>query len=247
MRERVQKIIARSGICSRRKAEELISEGRVSVNGLPCSLGMEADPDSDEIEVDGKPVPAASRDRIYMVLYKPRGFVTTMSDEKGRKCVGDLISGLGRRAFPVGRLDSDSEGLLLITDDGGFANSVMHPSSGIPKTYRVSLGSVFISSDLDGIMRGTELDGRTVVPRSARLLRSESGKSVLEVTVTEGLNREVRRIFESRGYTVTRLKRTGEGPVRLGHMKAGEMRPLTEAELEGFAALGCSISGRGGD
>ena len=165
---RVQKILAQRGLCSRRKAEEIISAGRVTVNGRPIKLGDGACPGKDTIAVDGEPLPREGEKPLYLALHKPRGFVTTMSDERGRRCVAQLVADAGSRVYPVGRLDKDSEGLLLLTNDGAFANLCAHPSGHVAKTYRVTLRPGVTEEQLARLSTGIELDGRMTAPAKDR-------------------------------------------------------------------------------
>ena len=231
MIERVQKIISSRGITSRRKAEELIKAGRISCNGKVCNLGDCADPDLDEILLDGKPIPS-SNEMIYLMLHKPRGFVTTLSDEKARKNVSQLVSDCGYRVYPVGRLDMDSEGLLLLTNDGDFANHLMHPRHEISKTYCVHVTD-FSVEKLKRFDEPITLDGYTIARPTVRTLFNDSnGNAKLEIIIHEGRNRQVRRMCALAGMNVKRLIRTAEGSIQLGKLPLGKWRMLTEAEVE---------------
>ena len=231
MTERLQKILASRGVCSRRKAEELLTAGRVSVNGVTASLGESADPEIDEILLDGKPLPSKS-EYVYIMLNKPRGFVTTLSDEKGRKSAAQLVADCGARVYPVGRLDMDSEGLLLFTNDGEFANSLMHPKHEVDKTYRVTVDG-YTPENLEKLKLPVTLDGYTIRKpdvKVARPLRAD-GRAELLVTIHEGRNRQVRRMCAMAGMTVLRLQRIAEGALKLGDLPKGKWRHLTEAEI----------------
>lgn len=231
MTQRLQKIIASRGIASRRKAEEMITQGRVTCNGRVCLLGESADPDRDIILLDGKPLPSGGVN-TYIMLHKPKGFVTTLSDEKGRADVSQLVAGCGQRVYPVGRLDMDSEGLLILTNDGDFANRIMHPSHEINKTYRVHVTG-YSPDGLERLGRPVTLDGYTIQKPAVRLLRDEgNGNAQLEVIIHEGRNRQVRRMCAMAGMQVTRLIRIAEGPVTLGDLPAGKWRELTRQEVE---------------
>lgn len=234
-RERLQKILAASGAASRRKAEELIRAGRVTVNGKPAKLGDSALPGRDVIALDGERL-TASGEKYYLALHKPRGFVTTMSDERDRKCVAQLVEDLGERVYPVGRLDKDSEGLLLLTNDGEFANLVAHPRGHVAKTYRVTVRPSVTEEQLNRLAVGIELDGRMTAPAKVRVLEQQPGRVVLEMVLTEGRNREIRRMCETLGLEVARLKRIAIGPVRLGMLPQGKHRELTKAEIAGLLA-----------
>lgn len=226
---RIQKILSERGVASRRKAEEMILAGRVTVNGQPCGIGDSADPDRDEIRVDGKPLPALES-RLYIMLHKPRGYVTTLSDEHGRKTVAQLVSNCGRRVYPVGRLDYDSEGLLILTDDGEFANRLMHPKHQVDKVYHVSV-SGFCAEAMEKVQQPVTLDGYKIQRPSVRLLRAGE-KALLEVTIHEGRNRQVRRMCAMAGMKVHRLIRIREGTLDLGNLPCGKWRFLTEEEIK---------------
>lgn len=229
MTERLQKILSARGICSRRKAEELIVAGRVCCNGAIAKLGDTADPEVDEITVDGKPLPV-QREYMYIMLNKPRGYVTTLSDEKGRPNAAQLID-CGTRVYPVGRLDMDSEGLLLFTNDGEFANRLMHPKHEVDKTYRV-LVQGYSDENLEKLKRPIELDGYTIREPGVKLLRiRDKGQAQLLVTIHEGRNRQVRRMCDAAGMKVLRLQRISEGNVKLGSMELGKWRYLTAEEV----------------
>ncbi len=233
--ERVQKLIAQAGIASRRKAEELIRQGRVTVNGRPIKLGDSARPNKDVIAVDGQRI-ASSSGKIYLALHKPRGFVTTMEDERGRKCVAQLVEDVPGRVYPVGRLDKDSEGLLIMTNDGNLANAVSHPKTHVAKTYRVTLRPGITEEQLIKFSTGIMLDGRMTAPAKARVLEQQPGRAVVEIVLYEGRNREIRRMCESMGLEVARLKRTAIGPVRLSMLPQGRHRELSREEIAGLLA-----------
>ena len=220
-KSRLQKILASSGVASRRKAEELIAAGRVTVNGRVARLGDSAVPGKDTIALDGKPL-GKSEKKIYLALHKPRGFVTTLHDERGRKCVG--------------RLDKDSEGLLLLTNDGEFANRVAHPTRHVAKTYRVTVRPSVTEDQLNQMSTGIVIEGRRTAPAKVRVLQQELGRVVLEIVLYEGRNREIRKMCEALGLEVARLKRIAVGPVRLGMLPQGKYRELTKEELRALAA-----------
>ncbi len=230
MTERLQKILSARGVASRRKAEEMILSGRVTVNGVIASLGDSADPDCDAIFVDGSPLPSRSQ-FVYIMLNKPRGYVTTLSDEKGRKNAAQLVEGCGTRVYPIGRLDMDSEGLLLFTNDGDFANRLMHPRHEVEKTY-----DTWVTGYTDGaeerLKQPIELDGYVIRPPKVKLLYADDGKAKLRITIHEGRNRQVRRMCQAAGLHVTRLRRISEGKLRLGELQVGAWRHLTDRELE---------------
>lgn len=225
--ERIQKLIARSGLCSRRKAEELILAGRVTVNGKTVTLGESAE-ESDLVRVDGAPL-TLQKERTVILLNKPAGYVTTMRDEKGRRCVAELVRDVPARVYPVGRLDMYSEGLLVITDDGELANTLEHPSHRVEKEYLVRVEGE--QSDRAEALEGPiELDG-TKVRAKVRVLSSDSASTLMSVTITEGKNRQIRRMCDLCGLHVLKLKRIREGELSLGDLRPGKWRPLSEAEL----------------
>lgn len=228
--ERLQKILSARGVASRRAAEEWIKAGRVSVNGRTAVLGDTADPEKDDIRVDGKQLPRQEK-LLYLMLHKPRGYVTTLHDEKGRPDAARLVADCGARVYPIGRLDMDSEGLLLFTNDGAFANLLMHPSHEVEKAYEV-LVSGFSPEKLPLLERPIVLDGYHIRPPKVRLLESTGQKARLEVVIHEGRNRQVRRMCQAAGMEVLRLKRTREGSLTLGDLPAGKWRSLTQAEIE---------------
>jgi len=213
--ERLQKILAAAGIASRRKAEALIASGSVSVNGHTVTeLGTKADPRMDEIRVDGKLLRGPER-HVYLAMYKPKGHMTTVSDPEGRPTVMDLLKGVEQRVFPVGRLDYMSEGLLLLTNDGELKRAMELPSSGLPRTYRARTFGAITQAQLEGLMEGIEIDGMHYGRIDANMERSAGRNQWIEVTITEGKNREVRRVLEHLGLEVSRLIRTAYGPFEL--------------------------------
>ena len=230
MKERLQKIISARGVASRRKAEELILAGQVTVNGSPASLGDPADPETDEIRVAGQPLPSGER-HVYILLNKPRGYVTTLSDEKGRSNVTQLVADCGVRVYPVGRLDMDSEGLLLLTNDGAFANALTHPKHEVEKTYDVWVTGYTPGGEVR-LAKPITLDGYTIRPPKVRLLKAEGSIARFRVTIHEGRNRQVRRMCESAGMHCTRLRRIQEGGLSLGPLPVGKWRYLTEEEVK---------------
>lgn len=232
MEARIQKIISESGYCSRRKAEELIAAGRVKVNGRPCKLGDKADISQDLISIDGENIyTPTKRELVYYMLNKPRGYVTTTADELERRCVMDLLKDVPERVFPIGRLDRNSEGLLLLTNDGDFANKIMHPSGHVAKTYRVTVRPDITEEQLTQLSEGVVIDGVKTLPASAQVLTKEEGRVVLQLTIREGRNRQIRKMCEAIGLEVARLRRISIGPVKLGMLKPGEFRELTPQEL----------------
>lgn len=231
MKQRIQKIISSAGIASRRKAEEMLLAGRISVNGAVASLGDSADPETDVVCVDGKTVTAAVK-RTYIMLNKPRGYVTTLSDEKGRRCVSDLVADAGVRLYPVGRLDMYSEGLLIMTDDGDFANRLMHPASKTDKTYHVWVNGVCTNESLDVLRGSLDIDGYIISPAQVEIIEEKKDCTVLSVTIHEGRNRQIRKMCEIAGLRITKLLRVSEGGLSLGTLKKGKWRHLTETELQ---------------
>ncbi len=227
---RLQKFMAESGIVSRRKSEELISAGKVKVNGVTARIGDKVDPKRDKVTVSGKRV-SASNKNVYIMLNKPRGFITTMSDEMDRKCVAELVKDVKTRIYPVGRLDRESEGLLIMTNDGEFANALSHPSTHVPKTYRVTIRPEITKEQAAKFRNGIEIDGKMTAPADLKIVEKQENRTVVEVTVYEGRNRQIRRMFDSLGIEVARLKRTKIGSVKLGMLKQGSYRNLTEREI----------------
>lgn len=230
---RLQKLLSERGVASRRKAEELIAGGHVKVNGHVASLGDKADDHKDIVTVRGRRL-AAAAEPVYIALHKPRGYITTLQDEQGRKCVEELVSNVGAHVFPVGRLDRESEGLLLFTNDGDFANAVMHPSTHIPKLYRVTLRAPMTDEQRLRFEEGIVLDGRKTAPAQVRVISSEPERCVVEITLYEGRNRQIRRMCEVLGLEVSRLRRNAVGNVRLGMLPAGSWRYLTPLEVRGL-------------
>jgi len=229
---RLQKIIADSGYCSRRRAEEYIRNGEVKVNGRPVSVGDKADPKNDLITVNGEKIKAGGVTLRYIKLYKPRGYVTTMSDEQGRKTVTDLLSGIEERVYPIGRLDRNSEGLLLMTNDGAFANDIMHPKKHVPKTYRVTVCEKVSEEKINKLMTGVEIEPNVMTrPCVVNILTEEEERTVLEFVIKEGKNRQIRKMCDAVGLTVKRLRRTSVGGVKLGMLKPGEYAELTKEEM----------------
>ena len=230
MAERLQKILSARGVASRRKAEEMLQQGRVTVNGVTASLGDTADPEMDMILVDGNPLPSQPG-YVYIVLNKPRGYVTTLSDEKGRQNAAQLVADCGVRVYPVGRLDMDSEGLLLFTNDGEFANRLMHPKHEIEKTYDTWVTG-YTAGGEERLKKPIELDGYRIRPPKVVLLHAEGDRAKLRITIHEGRNRQVRRMCQAAGMTVTRLRRIREGQLRLGDLPLGKWRYLTAEEVK---------------
>lgn len=234
MEERLQKLISACGLASRRTAEEWITAGRVTVNGRTAALGDRADLDRDRVEVDGAALSPRGR-HLYLMLNKPRGYVTTLSDEKGRKTVADLVSGCGARVWPVGRLDLDSEGLLLLTDDGELTHRLIHPRHQVEKEYLVWVAGG-VEKALPILSSPMELDGEPLAPARVRRGRTTGGVTQLSITIRQGKNRQVRRMCAQAGLTVLRLKRIREGALFLDRsLRPGQWRPLTAEELKMLA------------
>lgn len=231
MKDRLQKIISASGFTSRRAGEELIRAGRVTVNGAVAHLGDCADPELDSVCIDGKPLPVQSG-RMYIMLNKPRGYVTTLSDEKGRHCVSELVKGAGRRLYPVGRLDMYSEGLLIMTDDGELANRLMHPSSNKLKIYHVWIQGAVHEPALEMLRRRLVIDGYRIQPAAVSVIGGGEDYTLLEIGIHEGRNRQIRKMCEIAGLKLTRLMRVAEGGLELGDLKKGCWRSLTEREVQ---------------
>ena len=230
-------MLADCGVASRRKSEELIAAGKVKVNGKVAVIGDKVDPVNDKVYVSGRRVTGTARpDLRYIMLNKPRGVLTTMSDEKGRKCVADLIRDIPERVYPIGRLDRDSEGMLLLTNDGEFANHIMHPKKHVNKVYRVTVRPNITDDQVNKLEGGIVLDGRKTAPAQVRVVTREEGRAVLEVVIREGRNRQIRRMCDAVGLEVARLKRTAIGSVKLGGLKSGMYRDLTPVEVRKLSA-----------
>lgn len=230
---RLQKFMAEHGIASRRKSEDLIRTGKVKVNGHIAVIGQKINPKKDLVTVGKqKIVPPKTRNMIYIMLNKPRGYVTTVSDEYDRKTVMDLIPDIKERIYPVGRLDKDSEGLLIMTNDGSFTNCLTHPSHGLAKVYRVTVRPAVDDEILYNLRNGIVIDGRKTAPADVTVLTEEENRVVLEFVLHEGRNREIRKMCESQGLEVARLKRTAVGSLKLGVLPQGKYRELTEQEVK---------------
>ena len=229
MRERLQKLIARAGVCSRRSAESLLTAGRVTVNGVAAHLGDKADADTDVIAIDGTAI-AFAEPSIYLMLNKPRGYVTTLSDELGRATAAELVADCGVRVFPVGRLDKESEGLLLFTNDGALMQAMTHPSHQVDKTYEVTVTGE-LEGAADRLSAVTELDGEPIMPAQVEIMKRREGQALLRVTIHQGKNRQIRRTCAQVGLQVTRLRRVSEDALTLGDLKPGQWRYLTDAEV----------------
>jgi 23S rRNA pseudouridine2605 synthase len=235
--ERLQKVIAHAGVASRRKAEELMAEGRVKVNGKTIKeLGVKVSP-SDRIEVDG--IPLEREEPVYFLLYKPRGVISAVSDDKGRKVVTDFFEGIKQRIYPVGRLDYDTSGILILTNDGEFANLLMHPSNEIEKVYVAKLKGIPSKEKMKSLQRGIVLEDGKTAPAKTKLLSMDKKKqtAIVEISIHEGRNRQVRRMFEAIGHPVLKLKRERYGFLTLQGLSAGDARELTAHEVKQLRTL----------
>lgn len=242
--ERIQKVMAARGLCSRRAAEAMIKAGRVRVNGHPVKLGDSMDPARDMLSVDGETHrPQRKKNYIYLMLNKPRGYLSTASDERGRRTVMELVAEVGERVYPVGRLDMNSEGLLLLTNDGEFANMMTHPSHKVSKLYRTTVRPRATEDQVAKLAAGVTLDdGERTLPASVRVVSEDSDRSVLEISVREGKNRQIRRMCNAVGLEVARLRRSAVGPVKLGMLKPGQYRELSPAEITALRASATKAS-----
>ncbi len=234
-KERIQKILARAGIASRRGAEELIREGRVMVNGKIAELGDQADPEKDFVKLDGKRVASSTGPRHYFVAFKPRSMVTTLDDPEGRPTIKDLLRShrIREKVYPVGRLDWDADGLLFLTNDGDLAHQVMHPRRHLPKLYRVKVRGCPDERALRRLRQGVRIDrGPRTLPAEVQIEKEGQNASWVQVTLVEGRQNQIKKMFEGVGHPVRRLRRMAIGPLRLGKLKVGQVRRLTEKELE---------------
>ena len=231
MKQRLQKLISAAGMASRRRSEELIKMGKVTVNGIPASLGDSADPETDIICVDGRLL-AEPAERTYIMLYKPRGYVTTLKDEKNRRCVSELVRDVGVRLYPVGRLDMYSEGLLIMTDDGDFANKLMHPSHRTDKVYHALISGKCSEDSLRTLSSALVIDGYKISPAEVSVLSRSENETKLSITIHEGRNRQIRKMCAASGLKLIRLKRVAEGKLLLGDLKPGCWRHLNHDELQ---------------
>lgn len=230
----LQKYLSMCSVCSRRKAEEMILDGRIKINGEIAKLGDRVVPNTDKVFLDNKPVLFEDKDKYYIMLNKPRGFVTTMKDERDRKCVADLVTDIPERVYPAGRLDKNSEGLLIMTNDGDFANSLIHPSKDIWKTYRVTVRPKITEEQLNILCSGIEIDGKPTEPAKIKVLTQEKNRVVLEISIKEGRNRQIRKMCEFVGLEVARLKRISIGGLKLGMLQPGKWRELSKDEVNLF-------------
>lgn len=234
---RLQKYIADCGITSRRKAEELISTRHVKVNGRTASVGDKVDPRRDLVTVSGKAIRPAA-EKVYIVINKPRGYLTSVTDDRDRKCITELTKDIKERIYPVGRLDKDSEGMLLMTNDGEFANMMMHPRSKVGKTYRVTVRGKVDDETIAKLISGVVLDdGVKTLPCEVEIITAEEDRTVMSFVLYEGRNRQIRRMCEAVGLRVIRLKRTAIGTIKLGMLQTGKWRNLTEKEISKLRSI----------
>lgn len=235
MEERLQKILSQAGVASRREAERMITDGRIAVNGTPVTeLGAKADPFRDTITVDGKPVTVDEK-RVYVLLNKPVGYVTTLKDPEGRPIVTDLLKGLGVRVFPVGRLDYNTEGLLLLTNDGEWANRLAHPRHEVDKEYLVRIRGTVAREQIVRLEQGVDLEDGKTAPARVALTKQSDNNTWISITIHEGRYRQVRRMCEAVSLSVVRLRRVRYGSLVLGELKQGQYRHLTPAEVSALA------------
>lgn len=233
---RINKFLAEQGVASRRKADEMIAAGRVTINEKTATLGSDVT-DNDKVAVDGNPIGNAAPSLVYYVMNKPKGVVCTMSDDRGRKTVADLLpEGIGR-VFPVGRLDYDTEGLLILTNDGNLSNALTHPRNEVQKTYLAKIEGTLTEKDLNPIRSGIELDGVLTKKCKAHIVETNKDYTKVHITISEGRNREIRRMFESIGKNVCFLKRVKIGTLTLAGLDRGTIRPLTAKEVESLKKL----------
>jgi 23S rRNA pseudouridine2605 synthase len=236
MQQRIQKILATMGITSRRKAEEMIIAGRVSVNGKTAVIGMKADPETDHIKLDGKLL-TVQEPRVYLIFNKPKGVITSLSDPEGRPVIMDFLRDVKFRVFPVGRLDYDTEGLILLTNDGELANSIMHPSKKIPKVYLAKIEGFMGDNEMTRFTRGIMLEDGMTAPARIRRVRNLDNNSWIEITIYEGRKRQVRRMLEAVGHPALKLKRTAINGISLGKLKTGDFRYLSKEEIKHLKSL----------
>ncbi|MBE6573270.1 MAG: rRNA pseudouridine synthase [Ruminococcaceae bacterium] len=230
---RLQKFVAECGLMSRRAAEKEILAGNITVNGESVEVGRVIDPARDKVRYKGRPVvKKRNSHKLYLMLNKPRGYVTTMSDDKDRRCVASLVEDVGERVYPVGRLDYESEGMLIMTNDGDLANKLMHPKHHIPKTYNVRIEGDVTKAQLKTLNSEMEIDGYTIKPVETKVLRAKNGYTMLEMILTEGRNRQIRKMCEQVGLEITILRRVAVGEIEMTDLRAGKWRWLTKEEIE---------------
>ncbi len=233
---RLQKFLAENGVASRRKSEELIAQGKVKINGIKAAIGDKVNPYRDIVTVFGKKV-ERQKEKRYIMLHKPRGFITTMSDEMDRKCITMLLRDIEERVYPIGRLDRESEGLILLTNDGDFANLMMHPKQHVGKTYRVTVKQNATEDQIEKLRTGIVLEGKKTAPAEVAVITKEDNRMVLKFVLYEGRNRQIRKMCEALGLEVSRLKRTAVGELKLGMLPQGKWRDLTETEVRDLCAV----------
>lgn len=230
---RLQKYVAECGFMSRRAAEKEIEAGNITVNGEAVEVGRVIDPARDKVRYKGRPVlRKRNSHKLYLMLNKPRGYLTTMSDDKDRKCVASLVKDVGERVYPVGRLDYESEGMLLLTNDGDLANKLMHPKHHVPKTYNVRVEGNVTKEQLSQLSSAMEIDGYTIKPVECKILRSKNGYTVLEMVLCEGRNRQIRKMCEQVGLEISYLRRIAIGDIELGDLRSGKWRWLTKEQIK---------------
>ncbi len=230
---RLQKFVAECGLMSRRAAEKEILAGNITVNGEAVELGRTIDPSKDKVRYKGRPVlMKRNSHKVYLMLNKPRGYVTTMSDEKDRRCVASLVKDVGMRVYPVGRLDYDSEGMLIMTNDGDLANKLMHPKHHIPKTYNVRINTMITKQQLEQLSAPMDIDGYIIKPVECKVLRCKNGYTVLEMILTEGRNRQIRKMCEQVGLEIDYLRRVAVGNIEIGDLRSGKWRWLSKEQIE---------------
>ena len=229
---RLQKYISTAGIMSRRAAEKEIEAGRIKVNGQPALMGQKIDPEKDRVTYNGKPIVCKTEKKVYIMLNKPRGYVTTLSDDKSRKCVAELVKDVGERVYPVGRLDMDSEGLLLFTNDGELANKLMHPRHRIPKIYHVRIKGEISPEKLKALSQPMDIDGYEILPVNCEIVTRKENFTVIRMELYEGRNRQIRKMCEQNELEITKLQRVAIGSIKLGDLSPGNWRHLTKTQVD---------------